>query len=66
MDMIIEFFKNFGQFFVSINVNAFWTLIYAIKQNWLIILAVIFIGILMYCEIKMKTEEIIDDKREIY
>jgi hypothetical protein len=37
-----------------------------LSQNWFIILAIGFIAILLYTEIKINTSQIIDDKREMY
>jgi len=66
MNTFLEFFKNLWAFIVSINANAFWTIVYILSQNWFILLAIGFVGILAYCEIKVNTSHIIDDKREMY
>lgn len=66
MDTIVSFFKNLGRFFVSINANAFWSIVYWFSQNWFAILAIIFIAVMIYFEISIKMEHIVDDKREIY
>jgi hypothetical protein len=66
MNVFLDFFKNLWSFIVSINANAFWTIVYMLSQNWFIILAIGFIAILIYSEIKINTNHIIDDKREMY
>lgn len=66
MHVFLDFLKNLWSFIVSINANAFWTIVYMLQQNWFILLAIGFIGILAYTEIKIKTSHIVDDKREIY
>ncbi len=64
--MFLDFLKNLWAFLVSINANAFWAIVYILSQNWFIILAIGFIVILLYTEIKINTSQIIDDKREMY
>lgn len=66
MDTFVNFLKNLWNFFVSINANAFWTIVYYLSQNWFIISAIIFIAVLMYTEIKINTSHLIDDRREMY
>ena len=66
MNVFLDFLKNLWGFIVSINANAFWTIVYMLSQNWFIILAIGFIAILIYSEIKINTSHIIDDKREMY
>lgn len=66
MNILINFVKNLWKFFVSINANAFWTIVYYLSQNWFIITAIIFIGYLMYTEIRIKSDNFIDDKRPMY
>jgi len=66
MHVFLDFLKNLWSFIVSINANAFWTIVYMLQQNWFILLAIGFIGILIYTEIKINTSHIVDDKREIY
>lgn len=66
MNTLVTFLKNLWSFFVSINANAFWTIAYYLMQNWFIILAIVFIAVLMYTEIKINTSNIVDDKREMY
>ena len=65
MDAILDFLKNLGNYFISINANAYYSIMYVLSKNWLIIFSTISIGILMYTEIRNKNADIIHDKRDI-
>lgn len=64
--MFIEFIKNLGSYFASINANAFYSILYMLSKNLLMIFAIIFIVVLMLVEMRDKSNETIDDKRNIY
>ena len=63
--MIAEYFKNLFFYFISINANAFWAIIYFLSQNWFLLLSLFCIVILTLTEIKIKSSYIIDDEREM-
>lgn len=66
MHTIVEFFKGLFEFFVSINLNAFNTIWYWFSKNWFVLLSLTFIIILCHYEIKIKTDHLVDDQRDIY
>lgn len=66
MEVVLDFFKNLFIFFFSLNANAFSTFIYWLSMNWFILLSIFFISIMLFLEMKIKTDEIIDDRRDVY
>ena len=62
----MNYLNNLVHFLVSINANAFWTIVYWLSKNWFIVSSFVFIAILIYVEIKEKESYFIDDQREIY
>ena len=66
MDAILNFFKSVWDLFISFNANAYWAIVYMLTKNWFILLACVFIGVLVWHEISIKTSHIVDDKREMY
>jgi len=64
--MFVEFIKNLGVYFASINANAFYSILYMLSKNLLMIFAIIFIVVLALVEMKDKSNETIDDRRNIY
>lgn len=64
--MFVEYIKNFVLYFVSINANAFWTIVDFLSQNWFLLISLVFVSVLAYTEIDIKSIYIINDKRNIY
>lgn len=64
--MIVEYVKNLVLYIISINANAFWTIIDFLSQNWFMLISLIFISILIFTEIKVRSIYIVDDRRSIY
>jgi len=64
--MFVEYIKNFVLYFVSINANAFWTIVDFLSQNWFLLISLVFVSVLAYTEIDIKSMYIINDKRNIY
>jgi len=64
--MFVEYIKNFVLYFVSINANAFWTIVDFLSQNWFLLISLVFVSVLAYAEIDIKSIYIINDKRNIY
>lgn len=56
-----NFLTNFG----AINVNAFYSILYFLKNNILFFIVIIAIGYIMYIEIKEKSDEFVDDERMV-
>lgn len=64
--MFVEYIKNFVLYLVSINANAFWTIVDFLSQNWFLLISLVFVSVLAYAEIDIKSIYIINDKRNIY
>lgn len=62
----MDFISNLLQYLIAINVNAFNTIWYILTKNWFILFSLIFVGVFIYFEIKMKQEDFVFDQREIY
>ena len=58
---ISTFFQNFG----AINANAFYSILYFLKNNILFFAVIIAIVYIAYIEMKEKSDEYIDDERGI-
>lgn len=62
MNFIINLFK----YLVIININAITTLWYVLSKNWFVLASLVLIVIFVYFEIKIKSEDIIYDEREMF
>jgi hypothetical protein len=58
---ISTFFSNFG----AINANALYSILYFLKNNILFFIVILAIVYIVYIEIKEKSDEYIDDERDI-
>ncbi|QUH22031.1 hypothetical protein [Alkaliphilus sp. B6464] len=66
MAAFLDFLNNLWSYFVSINANAYYGIMFILSKNWLLIFSTVFIGILMYTEMQNKAGDIIDDRRNVY
>lgn len=61
MDVVLNFFRSFYVF----NVNAFYSLLYFLKHNFMFIIVLIAVGYIAYLELKDEGSNYTNDERKM-